>query len=541
MVRLRRPLATSIYNDVARLKGSSNRSSRCDMECRYSPALSTVLSLCLAGISCAVQAQPAPQATAANTSVNASLGELQSQVQELKQMVLQLQQETSASRAEISKLRQELQAQRSDTYAAADQSVATPGQLEQQMQHLSEDEQLLSEKVDQQYQTKLESASKYRVRFSGIVLFNMFANSGYPDNQDLPTWIQRPDPMDTPGSVGGTLRQSILGFEVFGPEVFGARSSGNVNFDFGGGFPATYNGVNSGLVRLRTADVRLDWKNTAVIAGQDALFIAPQAPTSFASLIVPALSYQGNLWSWTPQLRVEHRFEFASHSSLSLKGGILDPLTGEPPNSYNYVWYRMPDAGEESRAPAVAARVAYSHPLLGRTFTAGLGGCYSRESWGFGRVVNGYAATADWSLPLSRQFTLSGFFYRGQAIGGLGAALSRSVVYNGPLTNPAATVLPLNSVGGWAQLKYQPLPKLEFNAAFGQDNPFAADVRYFGDQSQSYADPLVTRNREGFGNVIYRPRSDLLLSLEYRRLRTFSIYNNSYTAGQLNMAMGILF
>src|SRR5271166_179531 len=162
MVRLRRPLATSIYNDVARLKGSSNRSSRCDMECRYSPALSTVLSLCLAGISCAVQAQPAPQATAANTSVNASLGELQSQVQELKQMVLQLQQETSASRAEISKLRQELQAQRSDTYAAADQSAASPGQLEQQVQHLSEDEQLLSEKVDQQYQTKLESASKYR-------------------------------------------------------------------------------------------------------------------------------------------------------------------------------------------------------------------------------------------------------------------------------------------------------------------------------------------------------------------------------------------
>jgi hypothetical protein len=473
--------------------------------------------------------------------VNASLGELQTQVQELKQMVLQLQQETSASRAEISKLRQELQAQRSDTYAAADQSVATPSQLEQQMQHLSEDEQLLSEKVDQQYQTKLESASKYRVRFSGIVLFNIFANSGYPDNQDLPTWIQRPDPMDSSGSVGGTLRQSILGFEVFGPEVFGARSSGNVNFDFGGGFPATYNGVNSGLVRLRTADVRLDWKNTAVIAGQDALFIAPQAPTSFASLIVPALTYQGNLWSWTPQLRIDHRFEFSDHSSFNLQGGVLDPLTGELPNDYNYVWYRAPDAGEESRAPAVAARVAYSHPLLGRTFTAGLGGYYSRESWGFGRVVNGYAATADWNLPLSRQFTLSGFFYRGQAIGGLGAALSRSVVFNGPLTDPTTAVLPLNSVGGWAQLKYQPLPKLEFNGAFGQDNPFAADIRYFGLQSDSYDNPYITRNQGWFGNVIYRPRSDLLLSLEYHRLKTFNIFDGNWAGGQLNMAMGILF
>ena len=146
--------------------------------------------------------------------------------------------------------------------------------------------------------------------------------------------------MDSPGSVGGTLRQSILGFEVFGPDVFGAHSSGNVNFDFGGGFPATYNGVNSGLVRLRTAAVRLDWKDTSVIAGQDGLFLAPQPPTSFASLIVPALTYSGNLWSWTPQLRVEHRFEFSNHSNVSLQGGVLDPLTGEPPNDFNYVWYR---------------------------------------------------------------------------------------------------------------------------------------------------------------------------------------------------------
>jgi hypothetical protein len=487
-----------------------------------------------------------------NASVNASLGELQSQVRELKEMVLQLQQQTMASRAEISHLRQELEAQHSagGTMTGAESALdepspatssSTTAQLQHRVDQVVEDEQLLSDKVNEQYQTKVESASKYRVRFSGIVLFNLFGNSGYPDNQDVPTWVLKPDPMDSPGSVGGTLRQSILGFEVFGPDIFGAHSSGNVNLDFGGGFPATYNGVNSGLVRLRTATVRLDWKDTSVVAGQDGLFLSPQPPTSFASLIVPALTYSGNLWSWTPQLRVEHRFEFSNHSNVSLQGGVLDPLTGETPNTYNYVWYRTPNAGEESRQPAFAARVAYSHPFLGRTFTVGAGGYYSREYWGFNRNVNGYAATADWNLPLNRWFTLSGFFYRGQAIGGLGAALSRSVVYNGPLTDPATTVLPLNSVGGWAQLKYQPLPKLEFNAAFGQDNPFAADIRHFGDQSQSYANPFLTRNRAGFGNVIYRPRSDLLLSLEYRRLRTFSIYNSSYEAGQLNMAMGVLF
>ncbi len=515
------------------------------------PALLVVLALVLAvpGSPQTVQSN----ATAGdNASVNTSLGELQSQVRELKEMVLQLQQQTTAGRAEIFQLRQELEAQRgadgatNGAEATLDEpSPAMPSsstaQLAHRVEQVADDEQLISDKVNEQYQTKLESASKYRVRFSGIVLFNLFGNSGYPDNQDVPTWILRPDPMDSPGSVGATLRQSILGFEVFGPDVFGAHSSGNVNLDFGGGFPATYNGVNSGIVRLRTAAVRLDWKDTSVIAGQDGFFLSPQPPTSFASLVVPALTYSGNLWSWTPQLRVEHRFEFSNHSHVSLQAGVLDPLTGETPNGFNYVWYRTPDAGNESRQPAFATRVAYSYPFLGRTFTLGAGGYYSREYWGFNRNVNGYAATADWNLPLNRWFTLSGFFYRGQAIGGLGAALSRSVVYNGPLTDPATSVRPLNSEGGWAQLKYQPLPKLEFNAAFGQDNPFAADIRYFGVYAQSYANPFLARNRAGFGNVIYRPRSDLLLSLEYRRLETFSIFNASYLGGQLNMAMGILF
>jgi hypothetical protein len=486
-------------------------------------------------------------ATAGNASVNASLGELQSEVRELKEMVVQLQQQTGASRAEISRLRQELETrtESGNAYAAVapgdEQSPATTAQLEQRLGHLEEDEQLLSGKIDDQYQTKVESASKYRVRFSGMVLFNLFGNSGSVENQDVPTWGVKHDPMDAAGSVGGTVRQSILGFEVFGPEVFGARSSGNVSFDFGGGFPATYDGVNFGLVRLRTAAIRLDWKDNSIIAGQDQLFISPLSPTSFASVIVPALAYAGNLYSWTPQLRFEHRFALPGDANIALQGAFLDPVTGEPPYNLNYVWYRSPDAGEYSRQPAYAARVAYSHPMLGQTFTLGAGGYYSRQNWGFNRIVNGYAATLDLNLPLSRAFTLSGEFYRGQAIGGLGATLGRSVVYNGDIADPNTTILPLNTVGGWAQLKFRANPKLEFNAAFGQDNPFAADIRTFGEQSQTYGNPFLTRNRGAFGNVIYRPRSDLLLSLEYRRLRTFTIYNNSYDAGQINMAMGVLF
>jgi hypothetical protein len=370
------------------------------------------------------------------------------------------------------------------------------------------------------------------------VLFNLFSNSGSVDNFDVPTFALPPGPLDTSGAVGGTMRQSILGFEVFGPEFLGAHSSGNLNLDFGGGFPMVWNGVDSGLARLRTAAVRLDWKNTSLVAGKDQLFISPNEPTSYASLIVPPLSYAGNLWAWTPQIRVEHRLPLSNDATVTLQGGILDPLTGEVPP---LEWYRVPSAGERSRAPAIAGRVAYSRLFFGHPFTIGASGYYSRQNWGFGRNVNAWAGLMDWNVPLSRKFSLSGLFYRGLAIGGIGGAVGRSVVWNADLTMPTSRVVPINAVGGWAQLKYRATPKVEFNAAFGMDNSFAADVLAFGDLGQSYGDPALTRNLGGFGNVIYRPRSDLLLSLEYRRLKTHNIYDSNWAAGQLNLGMGVLF
>src|SRR5450631_4378903 len=239
----------------------------------------------------------------------------------------------------MTRLRQELESERNGLAANPANGA---DQVDVRVGHLEDEQQMLSGKVDEQYQTKVESASKYRVRLSGVVLFNLFSNQGTVDNMDVPTLAARAGPLDSSGSFGGTLRQSIFGFEVFGPELMGAKTSGAANFDVGGGFPYIDNGVNSGLVRLRTATIRMDWKDTDVVAGQEQLFFQPNSPTSFASLIVPALSYAGNLWAWTPQIHVEHRFAATDKSSFILQAGILDALTGEPPFYYN--WYRTPQA-----------------------------------------------------------------------------------------------------------------------------------------------------------------------------------------------------
>lgn len=460
--------------------------------------------------------------------------ELQAEVRELRTAVVELRSEAGQYRAETEQLRKELQSARGAVPEAAAATPAGAAPLEDRVSSLEESSQLLSSKLDDQYQAKVEAASKYRVRLSGIVLLNLFSNHGRMDSQDTPTWAIPYIPNVSGQTLGATLRQSEIGLEVFGPRLAGARTSGNLQFDFSGGSPNTPNGVNMGLVRMRVASIRMDWKDTSIVAGQDNIFFSPLSPTSFASLAIPAFSYAGNLWGWIPQVRLERRFNLSEGQSVVLQGGILDNVTGELPSSFA----PFAQAGQSSGQPAYAARAGWTRSVFGRPLTLGAAGYYSRQNWSMDQNVDGWAAMTDWSVPLARRVSLTGEFYRGRAIGGLGGAVGRSVLFSGN-PSPQGQVRALNSVGGWSQLKVTATSKLEFNGAFGVDNPYASDVRGFS-LSPGFPAPLL-QNRSSLVNVIYRPRSDLLLSGEYRHLRTFDIDAGSPTADQVNLMMGILF
>lgn len=505
------------------------------------------------------QQAAAPGGSTPDTSLSDSVRELRKQIQELQAAVAEIRSEAQQYRTETADLRRELESVRaasgpqsarvaeSAPQAAAASYALSAGEApaasqpdlrtDERAATLEEEYQLLSGKIDEQYQTKVDSGSRYRVRLSGIVLLNLFSNRGTVDNIDYPSLAYNNPPGGSGGSFGGTLRQSQIGFEVFGPQLAGARTQADLQLDLGGGFPFTPNGVNAGILRLRTGTMRLDWKSTSIVAGQDGLFFSPLSPTSFASLAAPALSYAGNLWSWVPQLRVEHRVSLGEDSQLVLQGGILDPLSGEPPVSGSY---RQPQAGELSRQPAYASRVAWGRNLFGQPLRVGFGGYYSRQNYRYQRNVDAWAAMTDLDLPLSHHFSLSAKLYRGRALGGLGGGIGRSVFFSGDPSLPTTLVRALNSVGGWAQLKYRATSTLEFNGAFGQDNPYAADVRAFL-YSQAYGDPTLVRNRGSFVNVIYRPRSDLLFSAEYHRANTFTINNANHSADHINLSMGVLF
>ena len=498
-----------------------------------------------------------------------SVHQLQVQIQQLQAVVKEIKEESGRYRAETLELKRELQLARqkldsiplpisahadaslgpTDALVGQDTQGESPsgngpvGQksTEDRIARLEEDQQLLDSKVEEQYQTKVESASKYRIRLFGTLLMNVFSNTGNVDHSEVPGVALPTNPSligsNTGGSFGATVRQSQLGLEVHGPLLAGAKTRGDFVADFFGEFPETINGSSSGALRVRTATVRLDWDRTSLVAGQDDLFFSPSYPTSFASLGIPAFSYSGNLWGWMPQIRVEHRLMSSDDTTLTLSGGLLDPLTGEtPPNEF----LRVPGAGESTRQPGYGTRLEWGHKISGQPLTLGVGGYYSRENWGFERNVDGWVTTADWNVPFGHQFSFSGKFYHGRGIGGLGAGIGRSALFNGPLSDPATVVRGLTATGGWAQFKYKPASKLEFNLAAGQDGAAADDVRGFN-TGPGYFAPDLTRNRSELGNVIYRPRSSLLLSAEFRTLRTFSLNGSSQRANQLNLIMGVLF
>src|SRR5579864_449304 len=486
-----------------------------------------------------VSAQQAPSEPSDKTLAQ-SIDELREQVQELRATVAEMKSEASEYRSQSEELRKELEKLRGNAPAPVPEAAAPQGgttSVEQRLSNVEESTQLQAGELRTQYQSKVESASKYRVRLSGLVLMNLFRNSGFVDNQDFPTYAANTSNYGQRETFGATLRQSELGLEVFGPTIAGAKSSGQIQVDFGGGFPTdALNGVNHGLLRLRTASMRLDWDNTSIIAGQDNLFISPIAPTSFASLVVPSLGYSGNLWSWTPQVRIEHRFSLSEDQSLSLQAGILDNVTGEPPA---LISNRLPLAGESSAQPAYAARTGWTRTINGKPLSFGASGYFSKQHWGPFWDASGWAVASDWRVPLSSRLELSGELYRGLAVGGIGGGVGQSVILSSNLNGPGPFFRPLNSAGGWSQLKVIATPKLEFNAAFGMDSPFSTDIHALS-LPVSYYPQLLTSNRTEMANFIFRPRSDLLVSGEYRSLRTTQI-GGLNTAGQVNVVMGVLF
>ena len=457
------------------------------------------------------------------------------------QQLEQSQQEMEQLRQELAQIKKLLAA----TQPAAVESSVPGGPADTAkaaaaaIEDLRERQQTTEAQVKLHDQTKVESGSKYPLRVTGLVLFNSFFNRGSVDNIDLPeAALSNQNNTTGNGNAGATFRQTILGLEGYGPRIAGARTSADIDLDFFAGLAYGSYATSAGTVRMRTASINLDWDHDSIQVGLMGPLISPLSPTSYAMVAEPALAGAGNLWTWAPQLRYAHQIPFSSGRKLQLEFGLWDPPTaGYSTNEL----FRIPSPSEASKQPGYESRVSFGTSAGDHSFQIGLSGYYSRQSYPGNQRVDSWAGTADWRVPLGSRFEVSGEGYRGEALGGLGGGVYKDVLFGIYASTNQTAYRGLNAVGGWTQIKTRITRSLEANASIGLDNGFAEDFHDFIFPPTVSATQLRARNKMIFGNLIFRPKTYLILSPEYRRIWTWPIYGTVNTADIFTLSAGYQF
>lgn len=450
----------------------------------------------------------------------------------LSTAVTQVQSQMKAYQQQLLELQQQIDALQKELGNRPSEAVAGPSQVPQQPaaqtpEEIQERQAIAESQIATHEQTKVETESKYPLRLTGLILFNGFINTHRVDDAIDPTYALNGD-----GNTGFSVRQTILGFDATGPHLLGATSHADLRIDFfANGSQQTYGA--SGILRLRTAHASLVWDKTEAFFAQDRSLLAPNIPTSLVSTAQPNLSWSGDLWTWNPQLGVRQSIPLKSSQRLEIAGAFVDVQDPLLPNATSTATVTR---AERSRWPGLEGRVGYAAGQQDEGAAVGVGGYFSPHRTSEGYRFNAWAISGDLLLPIGRRVQLTSNVYRGAGLGGLGGGGYVDYFYPAG-TDDAAQAL--NDVGGWAQFKFRPGERLQFNAGYGIDNPFAADIRSSLAGSTTYTG--LSKNRGAFGNVIVSPSKYLEFSLEYRRLWTNYVNNVLRLSDAIGLAAGYRF
>ncbi len=374
----------------------------------------------------------------------------------------------------------------------------------------------------------------------GTIFFNAFSNSHGTNNADVPIFA-------TPtggGNISSSVRQTRLGLKLEGAKVGNARLSAVVEADFFGGFPSIGTGENFGIMRVRLANVRLDWEKTSVVVGQDWMVFAPLNPTSIAAAGNPQMGAAGNNWARLPQFRVEHKLT----PNILWQGAVLEPQTGD--FATNAAFAVQPTSGAASQVPFLQSRIAFSgKDWFGskKVGTIGLAGHYgrSRVFTGANNVRNDIESVGlatDWNLPLAKRLSLTGEAFFGRNLGGFQSGIFQSYnndfAFRQGVASTAGGVRSIGTRGGWAQLAFTPAvlkDRLGIYGTFGIDDPNDSDLT-----SISHRD-WRTKNVAFAAEMIYKWTPQFSLGLEFRRFQTTYLFSQRQYANHVNLGASYSF
>ncbi len=271
------------------------------------------------------------QLTADMARTEAQLKESQRELEELRHELSDLQQQMAGAFSPPSAA--------DSAFLPVDSSSAStqdsPASSDSTIADLRERQTMQQSEIATQAQSKVETASKYPVKITGMLLINGFKNTGAVDLAANPSVA-----MSGPGDAGASVRQTELGFDASGPHMFGARSFADLRVDFYGSPGAGTSAANyGGYAKLEPA-----LRGCSLAAMQDSIGNGRRpishltGPLSvrmhrlpLTAIAIPALAWSGNLWTWNPQAVISQQLPLRGPASLELQGALIDagdaPLT----------------------------------------------------------------------------------------------------------------------------------------------------------------------------------------------------------------------
>lgn len=371
---------------------------------------------------------------------------------------------------------------------------------------------LLRQQMEAQAASEVSTRSRARLELRGRVAAAAFYATRRLNNLDVPQLVL-PAPATGAGpgegTVGATLRQSLLGLGVAGLSAGGMDVSADVELDFAGGAQAGSGGRGTfPTPRLRIARAILRGDRGELMVGHDAPLVLGENPASVASVSTPLFANAGNLWLWLTQARwtrelfgrpCAERVECMG-ARFAVQGAVLAPNAGEALAGDG----DAVDAAERARRPFLQARARLRWGEAG----AGEIGVGVHQGWvrrASSDLESSDAVAADWRIPLG-VLELRGEAYRGRLLRGLGGG---GVGQNfGASPSPGEPGVVLRDQGGWAQLVARVGEPWRAAGGCGVDDPENDDGA------------VRRRNLACAASLTWRPGGGWLVGAEAKRIGT---------------------
>jgi hypothetical protein len=204
------------------------------------------------------------------------------------------------------------------------------------------------------------------------------------------------DPNNQHGRLKFSAERSRMNFTIKGPKVWGAQTTGFIEWDFdGSGQEYIFTGTPGGgwasphkaRVRVRHLMFRLNWPETELMLGQYWSLLSEDSHEAAK----PSGCIPGMLWFREPQIRLTQKFLGVFDAAVAIANPLSGPDDVQLPTDQSA--NNNPYLGQSSETPRLTGRLKYEQDLWGKA-------AYYGKPRGFSARV-----AAAWQRSRYRNFT----------------------------------------------------------------------------------------------------------------------------------------